>query len=396
MIKDYKSYKKLYEEEAVAQAPAKPKVVNKTQTDSTDTDLDLDLDSIIDKIKTKYEVLKNKATKINNLKSNDGVDLVDKDGNVIDQEVYILGQYTDSENNDKHSDGIQAFKIKLTSLNNDNTYTYNFVNLSDEDKTVFKSYRYDGDELSNDKTKGKYIIKDSEKRSLIIDDKKEQDNKESDPSKCLEIDNKKVCIGKEYYTLGNYNSEYIVVGIGVTEFDKNNNIYFDVIDTYKINDKKLTLVKDIKSTDIYFFDQVKDKLSTTIKFITDKKEEVIKNIDKYKELEDKVQDKETDYSQTEQIKDTEPINKEIKDLVDKLRSDEKNEIKSETVIGDLDVIYNYIIKAKIKPKAKLTLLTEHIKSIIDLCNKKYDNNTYNNIKQKYDVMINKIKNQQNA
>lgn len=154
MIKDYNTYKNINEAEVVQ---------NPVPTDESENN---EITSLIKSVSNK---LKNKLKKSkgSNKKSKDGVELVnDNNEIIITDKVYIIGRFTDSDNNTNHKSGdMQEFGITLTGYDN-GAYSFKFVN--DIDINVFEAFRYDGDKLPNDKTNGSYIIVDSEKIDMIL------------------------------------------------------------------------------------------------------------------------------------------------------------------------------------------------------------------------------------
>lgn len=152
MLKDYNSYMNKINEAEVSEK-------------KDDIDVSNIISNISSKIKDKYKNIKTKATKLSNIKSNDDIVLIE-DGKIVEQLVYIVGNYHDK---------FQTFETKLTSYK-DGSYGFELTN-KDINISEVDFYRFDGDKLPQDRTKGRYVITDRKNISMIVD--KEPKKKET-------------------------------------------------------------------------------------------------------------------------------------------------------------------------------------------------------------------------
>ena len=351
MLDDYKSHiNKLYEAEEAE------------EVEDNNPIIDI-ISSIGGKIKNKYETLKKKTSKIGGNKSKDGVELFDGE-NLKQDKFYIIGKWTDSDTNKEHEKSdLQPFGIKLTSYE-DGLFSFSFANENNNSQLeVFEPFREEGDKTPKDKTKGKYILADSNNMNMIISNKEEKD------SKCIKLNNREYCVGKEYFTFTKHENNYIVVVIGITNIDeKNNLLYFEPQQVYSIDNSKL-VKSNIDNKTIKYLGQVDgNKSNTKAEYVTNDKDEIIDMINHYDKNVNDVQDNDSDYSQVEQMT-TKDINEFTSELHSKI-SDDKN-LTYEQLVSDMKVILNYIIKSKIEKSDKYNLL-KHVKDTINTADKKFD------------------------
>lgn len=248
MLKDYNSYLK-----KINEADSQP--VQTTQTEQTKSDdSGIDISGIISgigsKIKDKYKSIKNKATKLSNVKSNDGSELI-KDGEIIDQPVYIVGNYNDKD---------QTFEIKLTSYK-DGSYGFELKN-KDINTSEIEFYRFDGDKLEQDRTRGRYIITNRDNKSMIIGEENNKEDKKKE-------EGERVQTGVQTLQDEKLKSEYTTKDISGLLAEINSKI--DTYDEEKIYSEYLGLFKYImNSTAINNDDRVKLLRNIIVKNLIEK------------------------------------------------------------------------------------------------------------------------------